>query len=514
MTAAAISRHGTTSRQAASDPLAELARLIGQADPYAEADRRGKHNSGRPHDVAPAPDADWAAEDSHAAHDRRADERYALPAAASHQPYAPQEPGYEDDEPSGGGRYFSGPAAAFNGFRDETDVYHGDEPSIALPARQSPALAAAEPYDSYESDQPEHHGEQSYAADDYYDETPAPRRRNGLLVIMAVLALTVVGTAGAFGYRAMFGGSVLPTLPPIIKAGNGPNKIMPAYGNSQANGSSQAGAANTGSTENLVSREEQPVNMEPPKATPRVVATIPVITGQGALPPGVGAPPAPALEASAQNPPGPVAAPPPPAPASVAAPVVAPAPPPAQASGEPKKIHTVTIKAGQVGSVDAPAAALPAARAQVRPAPRPSAAASPPPSGSSAPLSIVPGGPGNAATSAPPPPQRTRVATAPVAVASAGPVTGVHAAASSGGGYAVQITSQRTEAKAQASFRELRAKFSNQLGGHEAIIRRADLGAKGTYYRALVGPFASAEQAARLCNDLKAAGGTCIPQRN
>ncbi len=143
------------SRQAASDPLAELARLIGQADPYAEADRRGKHDSGRPHDVAPAPDADWAAEDSHAAHDRRADERYAPPAAASHQPYAPQEPGYEDDEPSGGGRYFSGPTAAFNGFRDETDVYHGDEPSIALPARQSPALAAAEPYDSYESDQPE-----------------------------------------------------------------------------------------------------------------------------------------------------------------------------------------------------------------------------------------------------------------------------------------------------------------------------------------------------------------------
>jgi hypothetical protein len=500
------------SRQAASDPLAELARLIGQADPYAEADRRGKHDSGRSHDVAPAPDADWAAEDSHAAHDRRADERYAPPAAASHQPYAPQEPGNEDDEPSGGGRYFSGPAAAFNGFRDETDVYHGDESSIALPARQSPALAAAEPYDSYESDQPDYHGEQSYAADDYYDETPTPRRRNGLLVIMAVLALTVVGTAGAFGYRAMFGGSVLPTLPPIIKAGNGPNKIMPAYGDSQANGSSQAGAANTGSTENLVSREEQPVNIEPPKATPRVVATIPIITGQGALPPGVGAPPAPALEASAQNPPGPVAAPPPPAPASVAAPVVAPAPPPA--SAEPKKIHTVTIKADQVGSVDAPAAALPAARAQVRPAPRPSAAASPPPSGSSAPLSIVPGGPGNAATSASPPPQRTRVATAPVAVASAGPVTGVHAAASSGGGYAVQITSQRTKAEAQASFRELRAKFPNQLGGHEAIIRRADLGAKGTFYRALVGPFASAEQAARLCNDLKAAGGTCIPQRN
>ena len=87
-------------------------------------------------------------------------------------------------------------------------------------------------------------------------------------------------------------------------------------------------------------------------------------------------------------------------------------------------------------------------------------------------------------------------------------------AASSGGGYAVQITSQRTAAEAQASFRELRARFPNQLGGREPMIRRADLGAKGTFYRAMVGPFASSEQAAELCSGLKAAGGSCIVQRN
>ena len=59
---------------------------------------------------------------------------------------------------------------------------------------------------------------------------------------------------------------------------------------------------------------------------------------------------------------------------------------------------------------------------------------------------------------------------------------------SAGGGYAVQVTSQRSEAEAQAEFRALRAKFPTQLGGREPIIRRADLGAKGVYYRALVGP--------------------------
>jgi cell division protein FtsN len=136
--------------------------------------------------------------------------------------------------------------------------------------------------------------------------------------------------------------------------------------------------------------------------------------------------------------------------------------------------------------------------------------ASAPPAGSNAPLSIVPGSQPEAA-----PPARTRVATAhaaaaPMAVASAGPV----AAVASGSGYSVQVTSQRSEAEAQTAFRTLQAKFPAQLSGREPIIRRADLGDKGTYYRALVGPFASAEQAAGICSGMKAAGGNCIVQRN
>ena len=45
------------------------------------------------------------------------------------------------------------------------------------------------------------------------------------------------------------------------------------------------------------------------------------------------------------------------------------------------------------------------------------------------------------------------------------------------------------KAAAQAAFRALQAKYPNQLSGRQAIIRRADLGAAGIYYRALVGPF-------------------------
>jgi hypothetical protein len=78
----------------------------------------------------------------------------------------------------------------------------------------------------------------------------------------------------------------------------------------------------------------------------------------------------------------------------------------------------------------------------------------------------------------------------------------------------VQVTSQRSEADAEAAFRALQGKYPQQLGGRKAMIRRVDLGPKGIYFRALVGPLASDEQAIALCSSLKAAGGNCIIQRD
>ena len=108
----------------------------------------------------------------------------------------------------------------------------------------------------------------------------------------------------------------------------------------------------------------------------------------------------------------------------------------------------------------------------------------------------------------------TPTAVAPMAVASTSTSAAPAAPPSAGGGYAVQVTSQRSEGEAQSAFHALQVKYPNQLGGRAPIIRRADLGEKGTYYRALVGPFGSAEEAAGLCSGLKAAGGNCIVQRN
>jgi SPOR domain len=84
---------------------------------------------------------------------------------------------------------------------------------------------------------------------------------------------------------------------------------------------------------------------------------------------------------------------------------------------------------------------------------------------------------------------------------------------SSRGGYAVQVVSEHSVAEAHASFRAIRAKFPNQLGAREPIVRRADLGAKGSYYRVMVGPFGSMEKAAKMCGTLKAAGCKCLVQR-
>jgi len=57
------------------------------------------------------------------------------------------------------------------------------------------------------------------------------------------------------------------------------------------------------------------------------------------------------------------------------------------------------------------------------------------------------------------------------------------------GGYVVQVSSQKSEADAQASYRALQSKFPTVLGSRPPVIKRADLGDKGVYYRAIVGPF-------------------------
>jgi hypothetical protein len=202
--------------------------------------------------------------------------------------------------------------------------------------------------------------DQSYPAEEEYQNNEVPRaRRRSLTLVMAITGLALVGTAGAFGYRDIFGDSVLPNPQPNINVSNEPNTIAPASSQLQAKSSgneSQVGAETTGSIENMLSHGEQAVT------------------------------------------------------------------------------HSAAARIALANATS-------------------TAAVTPPALGS---------------------------------------------------GYA----------GAQAAFRALQAKYPIQLKGCQAIIRRADLSAAGIYYRALVGPFASAEKAAKLCNGLKAAGGDCIILKN
>jgi SPOR domain len=323
------------------------------------------------------------------------------------------------------------------------------------------------------------------------------------------LGLAVLGTAGALGYRAMFGGSMVSGLvPPLIKPDDKPIKVQPSQ--AQAGNPGQSQAANQGAGERLVEHQEQPIDVQsanPP--VPRVVNTIPVVSNApvaplpGASPPANANPPAP--------PPQPIAAPPAiqaPPPAAADFPAVQ-APQPA-ASGPaqpgPRPVHTVIIRPGQAANANAnpaPVAAAPAAHAskpheqQAPREPRQTARGG-------GPLSIVPSPEGDEHAREP---ERTHVAMRT-------PAPPPEATPAGAGGYAVQVSSQRSEAEAEAAFSALQAKYPQVLGGRHPMVRRADLGAKGVYYRALVGPFASGEQARELCSKLKAAGGSCIIQKN
>ena len=158
------------------------------------------------------------------------------------------------------------------------------------------------------------------------------------------------------------------------------------------------------------------------------------------------------------------------------------------------------VPASPPASRPADPAAAASARASSRPAPRPAPARD-----ANAPLSLSPDANNDplpapaAAPSAPP-----RVA-APTSRAASAPASG-------GGSYLVQVSSQKSEADAETAYRGIQSKFSGVLGSQPHTVRRADLGAKGVYYRAMVGPFGSREEAVQLCSSLKQAGGDCVVQ--
>ena len=445
-----------------SDPLAELARLIGQNDPFGEFGSAGARRASAPpaHEPPQAwTDVPQAAPEPAVSPQPAQDYFGAPPAAPSVLP------------PNFANQSFS--KQSFGSAAPNDDLYQVEGGSPAYGTPSQPGYER----DPYQPASPQAGSEQ----DDYYEDEPPSRKRLGILVIAGIFALAVIGTAGAFGYRALFGGSSASVPPPVIKADATPSKVVPAAANNpQSNKQISDRIGDKATGERLVSREEQPVAVSPqPDAPPAV--------GSGVV-----------------------------------------------GGAEPKKVRTIAIRPDQ-GTPEAapqPAAPLPSVPAQAaapaqpvrviptaKPAaasPPPRAAASPPPAeepaaparpaaSANAPLSLNPNASPNATPSAAP---ARPAAPAPVARTAA-----VAPPSSGGGGYMVQISSQRSEAEAQSAFASLQGKYPGQLGGKQAVIRKVELGEKGTYYRAMV-PAGDSAEATQLCNGIKAAGGSCLVQKN
>jgi len=78
----------------------------------------------------------------------------------------------------------------------------------------------------------------------------------------------------------------------------------------------------------------------------------------------------------------------------------------------------------------------------------------------------------------------------------------------------VQLSSQKTEEAARASFKVLASRYSSVFGDREPYIKRATIPEKGTFYRANVGPFTTSAEANNFCSNLKMVGGQCIVEKN
>ncbi|NOJ43191.1 SPOR domain-containing protein [Bradyrhizobium australiense] len=471
-----------------SDPLAELARLIGQNDPYGAAAKPAPHPlqsraNVRPQQYDP-PEEDLDTPPAPPAWMQRARQETPpppLPSPLPHDQAYEDEPEYQPAPVHPLHRYAAQHQAPAQDSQDyyEAPQQYADEPQQD-PSRYDDAL-----YGRLETGEHDYQRDPAYPDDpyayqgEYQEEEPAPKKRSsGLMTVAAVLALAVVGTGAAFAYRT-YVGSPRSGEPPIIRADNSPTKVVPA--------SSDGGAAKAPDRmlpgdggEKLVSREETPVDVNARSGAPRVV-----------FPP---------LNPNT-NPP-PVAS-------------VSPSGPPPQTgvngtmpNNEPRRIKTLAVKGdpSDNGGIPAGASAPPP-----RPGPTTRSVAAPgAPPAAAPPASRNPAS-ANASANSPMSLAPQADAAPPTRTAATNPS---QPAAPAGGGYLVQVSSQKNEADAQASYRALQSKFPSVLGSHSSLVKRVDLGEKGVYYRAFAGPFGSSEEAAQVCSSLKSAGGQCFVQRN
>ncbi|MCA8902924.1 MAG: SPOR domain-containing protein [Hyphomonas sp.] len=80
----------------------------------------------------------------------------------------------------------------------------------------------------------------------------------------------------------------------------------------------------------------------------------------------------------------------------------------------------------------------------------------------------------------------------------------------SDGDYLVQVAAFRTQDAAETAWKKASAAHPDLYRGAGKRIQRADLGAKGVFYRLRIGAFLEKSEASAFCDALKATGDNCI----
>jgi hypothetical protein len=536
-------RAGVPAVRAGEDPLAELARLVGQDDPF----RNTSSDAGRfrgpariEPSLGPAPVVQL--------HPNRA------PADFAHHPVA------------------SEPAS----YAPEIGASH------VAPAAEAPAAAEAAEEESYalrgglltdvgsdwQHEEPDAATETSHPAHDYYqvaaepeaspgashavpsEAEEAPRRSvRGVILLLSIIGAGAVGFGAAGGVRGSLVGLASRT-PPIILAG-GPTKVQatdPAATGSVAPPLSvlDRGTGEKTTQAKLVSNEEQPVDLsQQPKAPapPAAAAVAPpaAVASAASAPIGPAVPDVvlnsvtkPSL--TANNP-----APPKANTADTGALALMPADPgsaPASAYTQFKRVKVVSVRPdGSIIGPDpapAPAATVPTLVASALPpslaAPAATQSANPSDAAAADAGDVAPQ-PADVPVPKPRPeligskPTHTKAAQdagadasqdpakaahgrAPVEVADAADTETGATATSSSGSYAVQLAAEPNEEEARSTLQRLQRKYAAELGGHRGTFHRVKVGDKQVY-RVRISSL-SHEEANAICSKLQAKGGDCF----
>lgn len=494
------------------DPLAELTRIVGQDDPLKDI------FAPRPRDAALPPSAPVPSQPKLAWPPARREPAFGpqdaapAPAAASQRP--PEElrgaldefealmrrgePQAPHHEPVAAALVRAPAYVPEAHYEPEPEAYHPSQAYAAPPAHARDLDAEAgrvpvsshEDHDAYQHYQPEYPQHAAAAADEYPDLEPR-RSRKGLWAAAALVAIGVIGVGGAMMMRG--GTKTADGQPPLIAADSNPVKVEPVNpgGTEIPNQNKQiyerAGSAAPAAVTKVVSREEQPIDVQ---QTARMMQPRPV----GATPQNGEAD---SINALANAPLAPNAVAAPGEPALTAVPAV-------PGLGEPRRVRTVSIRPD--GTV-LPANGAPASTMAAAPAPMVTGSTSQPRPAATAPE--APKAQERAAAPATTPVQVARAA--PTQPQTAAPATSAIRAGS--GDFTVQLGAPGSESEARATFSGLQKKYAGILGGQQPIVRRTELAGGKTVYRLRVGPF-SREDATTMCTQLQAAGGQCFIAKN